>query len=140
MFGGDQGIVPILVNMLVLLGFFALLPRLMIWRSLRKIDTSMTTLQEHAALAEEQFLTAAAPSTNEETQRRLASMKNMVVSAPTGIDPAGLVQKLEHLLDLSDDKMERFVSRIADDLDEEEQANLQMAFKGVYGSHQLFVL
>ncbi|MDY6761883.1 MAG: DUF1512 family protein [Candidatus Nanohaloarchaea archaeon] len=140
MFGGDQGLIPILLNMVLLLGFFALLPRLMIWRSLRKIEGSMETLQGHASGAEKEFLAAAGAASDDRTQQQLSSMKNMVVSPPTGIDPAGLVDKLEHLLDLSEDKMDRFVSTVADDLDEEEEANLQMAFKGVYGSHQLFVL
>ncbi|MFB6294658.1 MAG: DUF1512 family protein, partial [Candidatus Nanohaloarchaea archaeon] len=90
MFGTDQGILPILINMVVLVGFFALLPRLMIWRSLRKIEGSLTDLREHATGAEQEFLAATGAAADEATERRLTSMKNMVVSPPTGIDPAGL--------------------------------------------------
>ncbi|MFB6076982.1 MAG: DUF1512 family protein, partial [Candidatus Nanohaloarchaea archaeon] len=57
------------------------------------------------------------------------------------IDPSGLVQKLEHVLDESDDKMERFVDSLAgDDIDETERSNLRMSFKGVYGATQIFVM
>lgn len=140
MLGGDQGILPIVVNMALLLAFFALLPRLMIWRSVKKIEGSLDKLRANASDAEQTFLDASGSGAVEEKRRMLEPMKNMVVSPPTGIDPAGLVRKLEHLLDLSEDKMDRFVDRMSGDLDEEQRANLQMAFKGVYGSHQLFVL
>ncbi|MFB6265898.1 MAG: DUF1512 family protein [Candidatus Nanohaloarchaea archaeon] len=139
MLGGDQGIVPILVNMAILLAFFALLPRIMIWRSVKKIEDSLKTLQDNASSAEKKFLNATGGMVDEKREK-LEPMKNMVVSQPTGIDPAGLVDKLEHLLDLSDDKMERFVERLSDDLGEEEKANLTMAFRGVYGTNQLYVL
>jgi len=60
------------------------------------------------------------------------------MSPPTGIDPAGLVGKLEHVLDNSEDKFNRFVKRNADTEDEDELADLNMAFKGVMGTHQIY--
>ncbi|MFB6265842.1 MAG: DUF1512 family protein, partial [Candidatus Nanohaloarchaea archaeon] len=140
MLGGNQGILPILVNLGILLFLFALLPRAMIWRSVKKIDDLLETLQESASSAEEKFLEATGGSI-EEKRDRLEPMKNMVVSQPTGIDPAGLVEKMEHLLDLSDDKMERFVEELQEgEMDEEQKADLTMAFRGVYGTNQLYVL
>ncbi|MCJ7479261.1 MAG: DUF1512 domain-containing protein [Candidatus Nanohaloarchaeota archaeon QJJ-7] len=139
MLGGEQGVLPIILNMALLLVFFALLPRLMIWRSVKKIEDSLHSLQEDAVGAETKFLEATGGSI-EDKREKLEPMKNMVVSPPTGIDPAGLVDKLEHLLDLSDDKMERFVETLSEELDEEEKDNLKMAFRGVYGTNQLYVL
>ncbi|MDY6778146.1 MAG: DUF1512 family protein, partial [Candidatus Nanohaloarchaea archaeon] len=62
------------------------------------------------------------------------------VSPPSDLDPAGMFQKLEHVLDSSEEKMDRYVESLAPDLEEERQADLSMAFKGVYGSHQIYVI
>lgn len=139
--GGENSLLMMIINVVFLLGFFALLPRIIIMRSLQKIGKTLTSLEDNATATEEMFLQGVAGGTGEELRERMDPMKNMVVSPPTGIDPAGLVDKLEHFLEISDDKMERFVESLSDsELGEKEKANLSMAFKGVYGSHQIFVL
>jgi len=54
------------------------------------------------------------------------------------MDPAGIVGKLEHVLDTSEHKFDRFVTKNATTEDEDELANLNMAFKGVMGTHQIY--
>ncbi|MFB6166821.1 MAG: DUF1512 family protein [Candidatus Nanohaloarchaea archaeon] len=140
-FLGDMGMGQFLLQMVLLLAFFMLFPRLMIFQMMYKIKKSMGNLEETAKETEDTFIQAVNPGSKEETREKLEPMKNMVVSGPTDLDPAGLVDKLEHLLDVSDDRMERYVEELSDgEMDEEEKANLSMGFKGVYGSNQIFVL
>jgi len=71
-------------------------------------------------------------------EQRFESMKNFQFSPPTGLDPAGMVDRLENVLDASEDKFQRFVENHADTEDEEKLADLNMAFKGVMGTQQIF--
>lgn len=139
--GGDAGIAQFLLQMLLLIAFFMLFPRIMVFQAMYKIKKAMSSLETNAAETERIFLEAVAGESTKGLKERMAPMKNMVVSPPTGIDPAGLVSKLELVLDTSEDKMRRFVDDIIQrDLDEDETADMVMGFKGVYGSHQIFVL
>jgi hypothetical protein len=49
-----------------------------------------------------------------------------------------MVGKLEHVLDSSEGKFNRFIERNTDVEDEEKLADLNMAFKGVMGTHQIY--
>ncbi len=138
---GDGGIMQFVLQMVLLIAFFMLFPRIMVFQSMYKIRKSLNAMEENAQETEQIFLDAVAGAATPDLEKRLEPMKNMVVSPPTGIDPAGLVDKLELVLDTSDDKMGRFVDDLVDrDLDDREKADLTMGFKGLYGAHQIYVL
>lgn len=139
MLGGETSILQTIISIGAFFLFFLLLPRIMLFQIVYKIKSALTDLESNAQDAEDIFINAAAQPTPE-IRESLKPMKNMVVSPPADLDPAGMFQKLEHVLDSSEDKMTDYVETIAPEADEEEQANLSMAFKGVYGTHQMFVL
>lgn len=56
---------------------------------------------------------------------------------PVSLDPFGIIKKLEHISNLSEDKFKTFVKDIAKDLDKEEQANLMMGLSGAIALNQL---
>lgn len=140
MLGGDASIIQTVISIGAFFLFFLLLPRIMLFQIVYKIKSALTDLESNAQEAEDIFLNAAAGHPTPQLRESLKPMKNMVVSPPSDLDPAGMFDKLEHVLDSSDDKMEDYVKTVAPDADETEQANLAMAFKGVYGTHQMFVL
>lgn len=139
--GGDFGILQIAFYFLSFIALIVLFPRLMLMQIVYKMRKSVNKLQENAQSAENMFLSSLTDNPTDPMREQLEPMKNMVVSPPTGIDPNGLVWKLESILDFSEDKMRRFVHNLADeDLDEEQKANLVMGFKGVYGTQQIYVI
>lgn len=139
--GGDTSIWQTLFSILAFGVLFLALPRIMLYQITYKLRKSTNKLSENAQEAEATFLNGVSQRPTPEMQEELEPMKNMVVSPPTGIDPNGLVRKLESVLDFSEDKMRRFVHDMAEeDLDEEQKANLTMAFKGVYGTQQIYVM
>ncbi len=111
------------------------LPKLMVWQANRRITSVLTELKAYHNDAEEYFLQGMKPLNGFEERYR--SMKNFQFSQPTGLDPAGMVGRLENVLDASEGKFKRFVENNADTEDEEELADLNMAFKGVMGTHQI---
>jgi len=139
LFGGDMGWLNIVlfVGMMLL---FLLGPKIMLKRILGKLQQAMNHMEANLQEAEDMFLHKVEDDPSPELRQSLEPMKNMVFSPPSNLDPAGMFDKMERVLDSSEDKMDRYVDNIAPDADEEEKANLQMAFKGVYGSQQIYVL
>ncbi|AOV95077.1 hypothetical protein AQV86_04095 [Nanohaloarchaea archaeon SG9] len=113
-------------------------PRLMIWQVTKKLDSALLDLEAFHNDTKAMFLDKLNPDADEAFNEKFRSMKNFQISEPTGLDPAGMVGRLENVLDASEDKFKRFVRRNADTEDEEKLANLNMAFKGVMGTQQIF--
>lgn len=120
--------------------FFLFFPKLMLMQIVYKIKNSLVDLENYSQEAESIFLNKISQRPSSKLKEGLKPMKSMVVSPPISLDPQGLVRKLEHVLDSSEDKMKDYIESIAPDKDEEEKANLLMGFKGVYGTYQLFVV
>ncbi len=130
----------ILLSLVTLVLFFLLLPKLMIYTSLAKMKRSLLKMQNYAKDSEELFLKAVMARPTKAIKESLIPMKNLVIVPPTDLDPYGIIQKLEHLLDGSETKIKNYIEKIAPKKSKDEKANLAMAFKGVYGAHQLYVI
>ncbi|MFB6099648.1 MAG: DUF1512 family protein, partial [Candidatus Nanohalobium sp.] len=111
-------------------------PRIMVWQADRKLRSVLADIEDYHQTSVSLFTDGMKDT--DEFQQRLESMKNFQFSAPTQLDPAGMVDRLENVLDASEDKFKRFVRNHADTEDEDELADLNMAFKGVMGTHQIF--
>ena len=140
----DGGILTQLYMVASIVGFliFPLMvvfgPRLLVWRADRRLQSVMVNLDEYRSTAEDEFLEELQPDRTQRFEEKYDALKDFKLSPPTGIDPAGLVGKFENVLDASDSKFERFVKRNASTEDEDELADMQMAFRGVLGTHQVF--
>ncbi len=111
-------------------------PRLMVWQADRKLRSVLSEIEEYHNTSLDLF--TGSMESSEEFSQRLRSMKNFQFSAPTALDPAGMVSRLENVLDASENKFQRFVGKYAETENEEELADLNMAFKGVMGTHQIY--
>lgn len=113
-------------------------PRLYIWYADKRMVKVLEQLEIYRDDVEQLFLGKLTSSKNKELEAKFNTIKDFKFSAPTGIDPAGMVKKLEHVLDTSEHKFDRFIERYADSEDEEDLADLNMAFKGVMGVNQIY--
>ncbi|MFB6158559.1 MAG: DUF1512 family protein [Candidatus Nanohalobium sp.] len=111
-------------------------PRIMVWQADRKLRTVLSQIEDYHQTSVSLFTDKMDESGN--FDKRLDSMKNFQFSAPTTLDPAGMVDRLENVLDASEDKFKRFIDNHAETEDEEELADLNMAFKGVMGTQQIY--
>ncbi|MFB6213861.1 MAG: DUF1512 family protein [Candidatus Nanohaloarchaea archaeon] len=138
--GSNNGIFAIIQTLisLLFLGMIFFFPRIMMWQVDRKLKSLLVDLDTYRNDAEMMFLKKLDPHQSKAFQRKFESMKDFKFSQPTGLDPAGMVQRLENVLDASEDKFERFVRDNTETEDEEELADLNMAFKGVMGTHQVY--
>ncbi|WEL23518.1 DUF1512 family protein [Candidatus Nanohalovita haloferacivicina] len=141
--GGNNLLTQIYQIMMILsfLIFPALIifgPKLMVWQVDRKMKDALLDLESYKDATEAMFLEKLTSEPKPGLKDKMHSLKNFQMSAPTQLDPAGMVQKLEHVLDTSEAKFDRFVRNHADTEDEEELADLTMAFKGVMGTNQIY--
>lgn len=141
LFGGTENnlfmIIQTLFSLLFVVGIF-FLPKLMIWQTDRKLRSTLVDLEAYRNDSEALFLDKFTSELDESTRNKFDTLKDFKLSQPTGIDPAGLVGKMENVLDASENKFHRFIEGNADTDNEDEIADLNMAFKGVMGTHQIF--
>lgn len=57
---------------------------------------------------------------------------------PVSADPAGVLERLEHLIDVRKSRFEEAVKRFAPDADEEEAADLEMSIQGALANYTLY--
>lgn len=112
-------------------------PKLYIWYADKKMVKVLEELEMYRDDVEHMFLGKLTSSKTEQLENRFNTIKDFKFSAPTNLDPAGMVDKLEHVLDTSEHKFDRFIEKYADSEDEEDLADLNMAFKGVMGINQI---
>lgn len=164
---GAENNLFMIVQTVISLLFFGMIfffPRIMVWQTDRKMRDALIDLDAYRDNSQMMFLAKftdnfekykkAVHSDDEErieaahkeienrmdskTVNKFHSLKDFKFSPPTGIDPAGLVGKLENVLDASESKFNRFIEENAHTEDEERKADLSMAFKGVMGTHQMY--
>lgn len=136
-FGNIYVILQVL-SFLLFIGMFLFFPRIMIWQANRKLRDTMIDIEQYKDTTEDLFLNNLTDNRTEALKQKFNTMKDFKVSAPSNIDPAGAVERLEHVLDTSEHKFDRFVKKYADTEDEDELANLNMTFKGVMGTNQIY--
>jgi len=138
--GGGQNTVFVVIQTIISLLFIVMIfffPKIMIWQTDRKLKNILVQLDAFRNDAKTMFLENYVNDMDQQLERKFESLRDFKFSAPTSIDPAGMVGKLELVLDSSEDKFERFIRKGKVE-DEEELANLNMAFKGVMGTHQIY--
>ena len=135
--GGNFSQIFILLQVLSFILFFVMIfagPRLLLWQGNRKMNSALDEIKAFHHDTEEYFLEDMEPLEN--FQSRYRSMKNFQVSQPENLDPAGMVGKLENVLDASENRFKSFVEKHSE-VEGEELENQTMAFKGVLGTHQM---
>jgi hypothetical protein len=141
LFAGSENNFFMIIQTITTLLFFGLIfffPKIMLWQIDRRMKRVLSQLDEYRIDTEEMFRGKFVDSFSEELEEKFESLKNTKFSQPTSIDPAGMVGKLEHVLDTSENKFKRFIENNADTEEEDELADLSMAFKGVMGTHQIY--
>ena len=121
--------------LLFVLSFFG--PRLMLSQYLIKIEGAVSVLKRRSIKGKNFILKRISKSPDFELVRRVSSFLDFFVIEPVDLDPSGIVEKLEHVLNLSDERIKSFVREIAPKLDSEEQMNLCMGLSAAISLHQL---
>lgn len=77
---------------------------------------------------------------NQEIKEELEEFLDFFTIEPVSDDPSGVLDRLDHLLDVRDSRYESKARSLAPDADEEEVADLQMVLEGTLSTHSLYKL
>lgn len=78
---------------------------------------------------------AAAKSKN--LKEEINNFLEFFVITPVNLDPYGIVPKLEHIMNMEEDRFKYFVEQIAPGLDSEARSNLMMGLSATIGLHEI---
>ena len=103
LFSSDGGgnlflIVQTITTLLFFVGIF-FFPKIMLWQIDRKMRSVLENLDTFRTDTEDMFRSKFVDNFSEELDSKMESLKNTKFSQPTALDLAGIVGKLEHVLD-----------------------------------------
>jgi len=130
------------LNMIIFyLLFFLVMPilwlRMNYWQSLLKLESVANQLTEMSANAKKIVLKKISKNPDARLKQQINNFMEFFVIEPVSLDPYGIMRKIEHLVDLSEQRFESFVDKVAPKANEEMQANLMMGLSGALTLHQI---
>lgn len=131
--GPLMGFVPFFI-------FIFFYQKLMIWQIQFKIERSVIFLDRISRKAEKFVLKKISKKPTAEIKKSVKKFKEFFVISPVGLDPYGIMKKLEHLIDQEKWRFKYFVKQIASGQDSEKQANIMMGLAGAMSLYQLMKL
>jgi hypothetical protein len=110
---------------------------IMIMQIIFKSERSVLMLEDLAIKGKKKVLKKIAKGSNKEITDKVNKFMDFFVIEPVGLDPYGIVQRIEHLVNLSEGRFRQFVEEVAPELGEEEKANLVMGVSGAVSLNQI---
>jgi len=140
----DIDIVSMLIFFLVLSLIYTLLMPQMLWLQARvgigQLKKSVRKLEEWSKESRAIALRAFTKHgrTKRDIRREFDDMLEFFAIEPVSEDPAGVLHRLEHILDVRKRRFEHAVARLAPKADPESAANLEMVMEGAMASYVLY--
>lgn len=131
---GDNSILSFILLML----FFFLYPRLMIWQMTWKFETDLKELEGYRQQAEKFVLQKISKKPDKKLKAAVRNFMDFFIAPPVDLDPYGIMKKIEHTMDESERRFSYFVDQMAPKMDRTERANLKFAVIGAIGVNQIF--
>lgn len=137
-FVGGDNIWSWLMWIVFLMIFFMFYPRLMTSQIMWKLEKSARQLEEMSDKSKK-FLVKeiSGNSSTAEVKASVDRFFEFFVISPVGLDPYGIVKKIEHLVQEQKQRFEYFVDQVAPKVDSEKKANLMMGLSGGISLHQI---
>jgi len=121
--------------------FFLVMPvlymRMTYWQVILKLETISASLMKMTDDARKIVLKKMSKKPDAKTKNEVADFMEFFVIEPVSLDPYGIMQKIEHVVNLEEKRFKSFVEKNATHLSEEEQANLVMGLSGAISLNQI---
>lgn len=121
--------------------FFLVMPilyiRMTYWQAIAKLETVSNSLAKMSDDAKKIVLKKISKNPDAKTKNEVNDFMEFFVIEPVSLDPYGIMGKIEHLVNLSEDRFKQFSEKVAPQLDAEQQANLVMGMSGAISLNQI---
>lgn len=111
--------------------------RMTYWQAIAKLEMVSVALEKMTADAKKIILKKISKNPDAKTRNEVNGFMEFFVIEPVNLDPYGIMGKIEHLVNLEEEKFKVFVEKNAPQLSEEEQANLVMGISGAISLNQI---
>jgi len=111
--------------------------RMTYWQVVLKLETVSNSLMKMTDDAKKIILRKISKKPDMKTKNEVDNFMEFFVIEPVNLDPYGIIGKIEHIVNLEEEKFKKFAERTAPQLDSEEQANLVMGISGAISLNQI---
>jgi hypothetical protein len=125
-------------NIFWILIFFIMMffyPRMLLYQLLSRFQKTSQLLDDLSEKGKKKILSKI--NGGKEEEKKIKSFLDFFVITPVSLDPFGIINKLEHLINLEERKFKYFADRIAKNLNEEEKWSFISALSAQMALHQL---
>ncbi len=134
---GNDNIIGNIIWFLFIFGMIFVYPRMMITQMIWKLEQTASMLEGFTVSARRIVVRKITSSPTKEIRDAISNFLDFFVIEPVSLDPYGIVQRIEHVSNLSEKRFNYFVRNIAPKLDSESQANIVMGLSGAISLNQL---
>jgi hypothetical protein len=133
--GGD--IVSWLVWLIFFMVFFMFYPRIMLSQIMWKLEGSAKRLEVMSSQSKKFLLKEIGGKPGKAVKDSVDRFFEFFVITPVGLDPYGMVRKVDHLVKNEHERFRYFVNQVAPGMDEERKSNIEMGFAGGIELHMI---
>jgi hypothetical protein len=133
--GGDWVTQVLWFVALMVLIFFQ--PRLMLAQTMWKLEQSAETIEGYGKKAKNIVLKKIAKKPTARQKEDVNNFLEFFSIAPVNLDPFGIVKKIEHVMDLEEERFKYFVDNVAPRANAEEKQNILMGMSGAVSLNEV---
>lgn len=122
---------------LLIFAMMFLYPALMLKQVIWKLQQSVDLIASFTSEAKKTIIKKISKKSKKDLKERINNFLEFFMIEPVSLDPYGIVKKLEHITDLSEEKFKYFVKTIIPKSDEDFQANLSMSLASAVSLYQI---
>ena len=129
-FGGGGDMFTQLIWMIMFIVFMLFYPRLIIAQMLWKLEQAASVIEKRTVRAKNIVVRKISKKASKNTKNSVRNFLEFFAIQPVSLDPYGVVKKVEHIMNMSEDRFDYFVDQVAPNTGVEEKQNIKMGLSG----------
>jgi hypothetical protein len=121
----------------VFIVFMLFYPRIMIAQILYKLESSARMIEGLTKKGKNIISRKVSKKGGRKVKERIGSFLDFFMIQPVSLDPYGVIKKLEHIANMSDDRFRYFVNQISPKMDTESKQNVVMGLSATVQLNQI---
>jgi hypothetical protein len=107
------------------------------WQVILKLETISIALTKMTDDAKKIIIKKISKKADSKVKNEVSDFMEFFIIEPVNLDPYGIMNKIEHVVNLEEEKFKNFAERVAPQLNDDERANLVMGLSGAISLHQI---
>ena len=132
------------LSFLLIILFLYFYPRIYLWQVVSKLETELVRLEEYSKEAQKEVARKMKSAHKGEREnmrlirKKVSEFMDFFVVSPVSTDPYGILKKIEHVIKISENRIERFVERVTGTTSRDEKKNIKYGLIGAMGVTMIY--